>query len=362
MNRIMSFILLSITAMFLCSCVASQPIVKARMFWPTPPETPKFEWVGFYSNVADMKADDAKSLYDVMIGEDASETLKRPLSVVSDGKGNVYVSDSEGSTVYRFDFNKKAIAKFGGSTYNDSFQQVNGLAVDEAGNVYASDSKKCKIFVVNSKNEAIRVIDVSAHTQLIGKFAIDNVNKRIVITDLRKHQIVITDMDGKLIQSFGKRGDGDGDFNLPIAVAIEKDGGIVVADSLNSRIQRFTSKGVFVNKIGRRGDGPGDLALLKGVAVDSEGNIYVTDGKDHRITIFSPKGELLMVLGGSFAQTLGTRLAAAGFLVPQGIFIDQNDRVYVVDQLNKRIQIFQYLSEGYLARNPLKPAIDSGAK
>lgn len=362
MNRLIRMLSLSMAALLLCSCASTQPLVKKKMYWPAPPEQPRFEWVGFYSNEADMKADDGKSLFATIIGEDVSHSLQRPMSVASDGRGRVYVSDAEGNSVYIFDFVEKKIEKFGGKKYENALGQVNGVAVDAAGNAYASDSKKCKIFVVTPKNEALKMIDVSAHIGFIGKFAIDNVNGRIVIADPKNHVIVITDMEGKHIKTFGKRGDGDGEFNMPIAVAIEKSGGIVVADSLNARIQRFTPDGVFVNKIGRRGDGPGDLALIKGVAVDTEGHIYVTDGKDHRITIFSVKGELLMVLGGIFAQTTGTRPAAGGFLVPQGIFIDQNDRVYVADQLNKRIQVFQYLSEAYLAKYPLSPPANDKVK
>lgn len=362
MNRLMRMLFLSFTTLLLCSCASSNQIAKPRMFWPSPPETPKFEWIGAYSSVADMRADSRKTIFDMIVGEDASLSVNRPMSVASDGAGKLYVTDVEGAHAYLFDFNAKKIVPFGGKAYETAFDQVNGVAVDAAGNAYVSDSKKRKIFVVNPLNEPFKIIDVSAHIEFIGKFAIDNINSRIVMTDLKKHQIVITDMAGKHIKSFGKRGDSDGDFNLPVAVAIEKDGGIVVADSLNARIQRFTSDGTFVNKMGRRGDGPGDLALIKGVAVDSEGHIYVTDGKDHRISVFSTKGELLMVLGGTFSQTIGTRLAAAGFLVPQGIFIDQNDRIYVADQLNQRIQIFQYLNEKYLASNPLPAVVSTGAK
>lgn len=362
MNRLLRMFLLSMAALLLCSCAASSPVVKPRMFWPSPPSEPKFEWVGAYSSEAEMRADDAKSLFDLVIGEEASQALRRPMSVASDGKGKVYVTDAEATAAYVFDFNEKKIVNFGGKEYEKGLTQVNGVSIDAAGNVYVSDSKARKIFVTTPLNEPLKVIDVSAHINFIGRFAIDKINGRIVMPDVKKHQIVITDMNGKHIKSFGRRGDDDGNFNLPIAVAIEKDGGIVVADSLNARIQRFTSNGEFVNKMGRRGDGPGDLALIKGVAVDSGGNIYVTDGKDHRITIFSTKGELLMVLGGAFSQTPGTRLAVGGFLVPQGIFIDQNDRIYVVDQLNKRIQIFQYLNENYLAKYPLLPVGTSKVK
>jgi sugar lactone lactonase YvrE len=37
---------------------------------------------------------------------------------------------------------------------------------------------------------------------------------------------------------------------------------------------------------------------------------------------------------------------------PAGLYIDENDKVYVVDTLNKRIQVYQYLSEKWKKDHP----------
>ena len=39
------------------------------------------------------------------------------------------------------------------------------------------------------------------------------------------------------------------------------------------------------------------------------------------------------------------------FLFPLGIDIDSTDKIYVVDQMNTRVQVFQYFSEEYLRRS-----------
>ena len=73
----------------------------------------------------------------------------------------------------------------------------------------------------------------------------------------------------------------------------------------------------------------------KGVAVDSEGDLYVVDGLWGTVQVFNRKGQLLYYFG-----SRGT--GAGQFQLPAGLFIDRNDRVYVADSFNHRIQVFHY--------------------
>ncbi len=54
------------------------------------------------------------------------------------------------------------------------------------------------------------------------------------------------------------------------------------------------------------------------------------------IKIFDKEGRLLLFFGekGSFY---------GNFDLPAGIFIDSNNRIYVADSLNMRLQVFQFL-------------------
>ena len=103
MNRLMHNVIAAITVLSLCSCATPQ-VVQQRFFWPEPPDEPRVEWIGSYSNVADMKVNEGKSWLSAIVGEEPSVSLQKPMSVASDGKGKVYVSESEGSHVLVFDF------------------------------------------------------------------------------------------------------------------------------------------------------------------------------------------------------------------------------------------------------------------
>lgn len=51
----------------------------------------------------------------------------------------------------------------------------------------------------------------------------------------------------RLVAAWGGEGSGDGQFNESYGVAVDAAGRVCVADSLNYRVQKFTSTGGFVS-------------------------------------------------------------------------------------------------------------------
>ena len=137
---------------------------------------------------------------------------------------------------------------------------------------------------------------------------------------------------------FGNEGCGDdGQFHNPVGVAVDGSGNIYVADQVNHRIQVFNSGGVFQFKFGTpgRGDGTGDgqFNSPEGVAVDGSGKIYVADQANHRIQVFDS--------GGVFQLKFGTTGSGDGqFNSPYGVAVDGSGNIYVADTHNHRIQVF----------------------
>jgi hypothetical protein len=76
----------------------------------------------------------------------------------------------------------------------------------------------------------------------------------------------------------------------------------------------------------------------------------VVDGRSHSVTICNENGELLLTFGGYYAVSESGKIAPGGFALPTSIDIDSNDKIYVADQMNARVQVFQLLSDAYLRR------------
>lgn len=324
-----------------------------RFFWPPLPERPRIEWIKAYYSQLDFPKEGFKSFMASIAGEEESITFMKPLDIKSDGKGKVYVTDAGMQGIVVYDLVNHDVHMFGKEQSSGLFKQVIGVTIDSAGNIYASDSEKNLVIVFTPDEKPLRTIDLSKHVQKGGGLGMDNKRNRLFVADARGHKVVAFGLDGSHLFSIGQRGDGDGAFNFPIDVEINSKGEIIVADSMNARVQIFDPEGKFLRKFGRRGDGLGDFQIIKALAVDSEDNIYVTDGKGHKLEVYSSAGDYLISIGGLYSVHATGKEAPGGFLIPQGIDIDANDTIYVVDQLNRRFQVFQYISDRYLKEHPI---------
>ncbi len=52
--------------------------------------------------------------------------------------------------------------------------------------------------------------------------AVDSAEQRIYVTDTLRDQVFVLDMQGNILQTIGKTGDGEGEFNLPDRTALER--------------------------------------------------------------------------------------------------------------------------------------------
>ncbi len=117
------------------------------------------------------------------------------------------------------------------------------------------------------------------------------------------------------------RGTGKGEFDSPTGIAIDPNGNILVADTGNGRIEKFSSNGSFVTSIGR-------FEAPSGIATDHAGNIYVAEiGSKHRVQKLGPDGTFITAW-------------APGLYGPRKIAVGTDDSIYVVDSGRNRIVKF----------------------
>lgn len=182
--------------------------------------------------------------------------------------------------------------------------------------------------------------------------------------------------DGELVDIFGMPGVGDGEFNHPHGLAVDRMRGdlIYVGDQENHRLQVFTTDGAFVRQWGddlfqhihdigidplsgelfvgdyelhilRRfsatgeplaqlatpGRGPGQFNGIWGVSTDSASNIFIADTFNRRVQKLDRDGNFVTQWDGYLGEP---------FSKPTGVFVDHTDTVYVCDSTAEQISVF----------------------
>lgn len=123
----------------------------------------------------------------------------------------------------------------------------------------------------------------------------------------------------------------------PTGLSFDLDGNLLVADTHYFRVLSYTPAGKLLeDRIlgGTFGRKPGEFGLVTEAVMDSTGCLYVSEyGEYDRIQKFSAQGDFLFEWGGH-----GPELGQ--FIRPQNMIVDKQDRIWVVDACNHRIQVF----------------------
>jgi sugar lactone lactonase YvrE len=330
-----------------------------KLVWPSPPNVPRIKWMGYFAGQKfDESAPSAKpkqKWMDRLAGVKPEEEkgkrvmpfqLLAPVGMGVDSKGTLFVADQRVGAVFMFNTETKD-AELIHNGAPAPFKLVNGIAVDDDDRVFISDGKLHHVLVFNAKHE---VVDQIAEGLVDPNgLAIDRENRILYVVDTQQDQVFAYDADSlKLLRKIGTGGKNHelttpGDFSGPTGVAVDKDGSLYVADTMNYRVEVFDADGNFVRQFGRHCDGPGCFAHPKGVAVDGDGNIWVADAMLDLLQVFNKEGELLAFLGGH-GNLPGQFFALAN------VFVDKQNRVFTSEQYPGRVQMFKYVTESEAAQ------------
>ena len=308
-------------------------------------------------------------------GTNTSARFWQPQGVAVDFSGNVYVADTGNSILRKITAagavstlaGSASIGSADGTALNARFFWPGGVAADTSGNLYVADTQNSTIRKINPSGVVetfagtAGITGMSNDVRTAARFngpqgiAIDSSNN-VYVADTANHTVRKITSNGTTSTFAGTAGtngiaDGPGNtaqFSFPQSVAVDGLGNIYVADTGNHLVRKISAGGVVTTLAGERGvcgtsDGTGpsvgtNIARFNapaGVAVDNSGNVYVADTQNHTIRKVTAAGVVstLAGLAGSFGSTDGTN-AAARFNRPMAIVIDANSNLFVLDSGN----------------------------
>lgn len=118
---------------------------------------------------------------------------------------------------------------------------------------------------------------------------------RIAVSDTHYHRVVIFDRVGKVLKMSGSLGEEPGQFIYPVAVTQDEEENYYICEyGSNDRVQKFSVNGEFLLQFGHFGTAPGEFQRPSGIVWHND-RVYVADAMNNRVQMFSDTGEFIKV-------------------------------------------------------------------
>ena len=194
----------------------------------------------------------------------------------------------------------------------ETFAIVSTVATDSQDRVYVFQRKDPPVVVFDSDGNYLDAWGHGAFNSPHGMSISDDV---VYMTDRDDSVAVAYTLEGRPLLVLGERGvhsdtgceapadmvpRAAGPFNYPTEMVKGPSGCIYVSDGYrNSRIHKFTEQGELVRSWGTPGSSePGEFHLPHSLMVDGEEKVYVCDRSNRRIQIFDGDGEFITMWTG----------------------------------------------------------------
>jgi hypothetical protein len=253
-------------------------------------------------------------------GTGTSAEFRFPSALATDAPGNVYVADTNNSTIRKIAPGGVVTTLAGaagiagasdGTGASAGFRYPGGIASDGAGNVYVADTYN---------NTVRKVTPAGVVSTIAGTPGIAGA----------------TDGTGAAAS-----------FYLPVGIVVNAAGTIYVAEYGNDTVRAISPAGVVTTLAGAGGaagsvDGTGSVArfnLPQGIALDGSGNIILADSGNSTIRKISPAGVVTTLAGtAGVSGAANGALTAATFWTPLDVVVDGTGDIYVVDNSNSLVR------------------------
>ena len=278
------------------------------------------------------------------------QVLETPQYLTTDSRQRLIISDPGIPAVHVLDSQgKNSFSILGGKGHR--LQSPAGVAVDKDDNIYVADSELGMVLVYDQYGRFLRYIgDFNGENMYQGPsgIAIDRNAGHLYLLDSPRHLVFMLDLEGNVLKRIGQTWDdnraieltrrnstGPRMFSDPTEIAVNHDE-VVVLDKVGTRVQIMDLQ---CNLLASFSVQKASLEASRenGLGLDEQGNIYISYVGTSEVRMYNSAGGLIA----SFGQG-GSRMGE--FSAPSGLWVDANDRLYVADTANVRVQLFQLTS------------------
>jgi len=128
--------------------------------------------------------------------------------------------------------------QFGGKGNLDhQLQDPYGLSIDSDGNYIIADSGNKLVKVFSPSGQFLRkIVGEGSKGSFTFPYHCVQYDNYLIVSDRDEHCINVFDRDGNFLEKFGKKRKGDGEFNEPRGLSVNRAGHLMVCDTENHRV------------------------------------------------------------------------------------------------------------------------------
>lgn len=294
-------------------------------------------------------------------GNSPSQLLNEVVDTAVGPDGTIWTVSSHNTLVaFRPNGSTKFVRQYQIGGKKGQVGSIEGIDVADNGEIYLVDFGLDKIQVVNERGDLLRSWDVPSPSEIAVQ------GDRVAVATW--NGIAITDTNGKLIDTWGTRGQAKDQFDGPHGVAFDNDGNVYVSDTHNRRIKKYSPEGRLLwivpksqeqaikagNEGSRETSASIPYQIPSSMTFDSAGRLVLVDAFAFRMNVLDPKT-------GKITKTFGEFGNGDGFFAyPTGLDYDAaRDYFVVADTANNRLQVIRVAgSGGNAALSRLRGLID----
>lgn len=227
----------------------------------------------------------------------------------------------------------------------ESLVDIVGISIDEDDKIYAFGRSRRPLIVFDRGGNTVDSWGEGLFKRPHGSCM--SPEGHIWLADDDSHAVYLFTREGELLKTIGTVGQKSdtghrngldifeklasitksaGPFNLPTGVALSSTGDLFVSDGYgNARVHRFNPEGEHILSWGEPGAGHGQFRLPHNIWIDKQDRVWIPDRENHRVQIFDTEGNFLDEW--------------IDLWRPTHVYMDKDETVYI-SELSRRISIF----------------------
>jgi len=210
------------------------------------------------------------------------------------------------------------------------------IAADPQGRLLVADPETPAVHLFDPRRNRHKVLQGPSRQPLESPIGVDfDASGNFYVSDSALGKIFVFDKEGRFRRFIGDAG-GEGIFKRPTGLAVDRAANrIYLTDTLRHQVYVLDAQGRVERQWGQRGAGAGEFNYPTAVAL-AEDRVFVLDAMNFRVQVFTRAGAYVSSFGSPVNEP-------GGFFRPKGLAVDeQRELVFVVDALFEVVQAFTF--------------------